>query len=50
MKEVIVTLLALLLSFLMAIWTGDGTFFAEVIMFSLLAIVASAAENRHNGT
>lgn len=50
MKEVLVTIAALILSFFVGIWTGDGTFFVGVVMFSVLAIAASIAENRHNGT
>lgn len=50
MKEVLVTVAALVLSFLLAIWTGDGTFFVGVVMFSVLALVGTIIENRHNGT
>ena len=50
MKEVLVTIAALILSFIAAKITGDGTAFVGVVMFSVLAIVASIAENRHNGT
>ena len=50
MKEVLVSIIALILSFIVAVWTGDGTFFVGVVMFSVLAIAASIAENRHNGT
>lgn len=45
MREVIVTIAALILSFLVGIWTGDGTFFAGVVMFSFLAIIGTIAEN-----
>lgn len=50
MKEILVTAAALILSFLIGIWTGDGTFFIGVVMFSALAVVATIAENRRNGT
>ncbi len=50
MKEILVTAAALILSFLIGIWTGDGTFFIGVVMFSVLAVVATIAENRRNGT
>ena len=50
MAEVIVTIVALILSFIAAKITGDGTAFVGVVMFSVLAIAASIAENRHNGT
>ena len=50
MKEVLVTAAALILSFFAAKITGDGTVFVGVVMFSVLAIAASIAENRHNGT
>lgn len=50
MKEVIVTIAALILSFLIGIWTGDGTFFAAVVGFTISVIVATIAENRHNDT
>ena len=50
MKEVFVTIAALILSFIAAVITGDGTAFIGVVMFSVLAIAASIAENRHNGT
>lgn len=50
MKEVLVTAAALVLSFLVAVWTGDGTFFVGVVMFSVLALVGTVIENRHNDT
>ena len=50
MKEVLVTIAALILSFIAAVITGDGTAFIGVVMFSVLAIAASIAENKHNGT
>lgn len=50
MKEILVSIIALILSFIVALWTGDGTFFIGVVMFSVLAVVATIAENRHNGT
>lgn len=50
MKEVIVTIIALLLSYFAAVITGDGTVFVGVVMFSVLTAVATIAEDRHNGT
>ena len=50
MKEVLVTIAALILSFFAAVITGDGTAFIGVVMFSVLAIAACIAENKHNGT
>ena len=50
MAEVLVTIAALILSFFAAVWTGDGTFFVGVVMFSVLALVGTVIENRHNGT
>lgn len=50
MKEILVSIIALALSFLLAIWTGDGTAFMLVLMFSVLALVGTVIENRHNGT
>ena len=50
MKEVLVTIAALILSFIAAKITGDGTAFIGVVMFSVLAIAASIAESRYNGT
>ena len=50
MKEVLVTIAALILSFFAAVWTGDGTFFVGVVMFSVLALVGTVIENRHNST
>ena len=50
MKEILVSIIALILSFIVALWTGDGTFFIGVVMFSVLTAVATIAENRHNGT
>ena len=50
MKEVIITITALVLSFLIGILTGDGTLFAAVIGFTISVIVATIAENRHNDT
>ena len=49
-KEVIVTVIAILLSYIAAAITGDGTVFAGVVMFTVLAAVAGIVENRHNGT
>ena len=50
MKEVLVTIAALILSFFVGIYTGDGTFFVGVVMFSVLALVGTVIGNRHNGT
>ena len=50
MKEVIAIIAALILSFLSAVWTGDGTFFAAVVGFTISVIVATIAESRHNDT
>lgn len=50
MKELMLTVSALVLSFLFAVWTGDGTAFMLVLMFSVLALVGTVIENRHNGT
>lgn len=50
MKEVIITIAALILSFLIGIMTGDGTLFAMVFGFTISVIVATIAENRHNDT
>ena len=50
MKEALVTAAALILSFIAAVITGDGTAFIGVVMFSVLTIAASIAENKHNGT
>ena len=49
MKEVLVTIAALILSFFAAVFTGDGTFFVGVVMFSVLAFVGKVIENKHNG-
>ena len=50
MKEVLVTIAALILSFIAAKITGDGTAFIGVVMFSVLAIAASVAATSENGT
>lgn len=50
MKEILVTIAALILSFFVGIWTGDGTFFVGVVMFSFLALVGTVIGNRHNDT
>lgn len=47
MNEFCITIAALALSFAVGIYTGDGTFFAAVVIFTLLTIVATVAEHRH---
>ena len=49
MKELVLTIAMLMISFLVALWTGDGTFFVAVVIFTLLTIVATIAEYRHGG-
>lgn len=47
MNEVGITIAALVLSFGVGIYTGDGTFFAAVVIFTLLIIIATVAEHRN---
>lgn len=47
MNEVSITIAALVLSFGVGVYTGDGTFFAAVVIFTLLIIIATVAEYRH---
>ena len=50
MKEVLATIAALILSFIAAKTTGDRPASTGAVLFSVSAIAASIAENRHNGT
>lgn len=47
MNEFCITIAALALSFAVGIYTGDGTFFAAVVIFTLLILAATIAEYRH---
>lgn len=47
MAEALVTIAALALSFLVGLWTGDGTLFVGVVLFSVPATAAAIAEYRH---
>lgn len=47
MNEFCITIAALALSFAVGIYTGDGTFFAAVVIFTLLIIIATIAEYKH---